>query len=344
MKKYVLGIAVFMCLLAGGCNDTLKEDSLMSEVGSLMLENEIVQLRGHINDAKGRINEIKADIVRLKKEAYIREAEKSPLFYSPWLDGVWQSIDVKYAGGPWTKSSEIADSLVGKMYDFSGLRKPEVVGGSVPVRDDEQCFFWIDYPYYLWELGIEGNYYTIVCLSEDEFPCCVIKSKNEMLIAELKTGIYTAVRVDHEERLENAYDPTVTFEENIGKRIELQGIDREYYYGLVGEGHWIIEEVIYAENYKEAEKHLGKIVEYELIDKFDLEFFDSPQSRIFYDMPAVEELGISGKYYLITWVENSDYPAAIVKSEQELFFIKGNSVLRASRIEDGSEWTILYAG
>lgn len=319
----------------------------MSEAGRLMLAKEIVQLGGHINDAKCRINEIKADIVRLKKEAYIREAEKSPLFYSPWLDGVWQSIDVKYAFGPCTESSETADRLVGKMYDFSTLRKSEVVGGSVPVREDEQWFFWIDYPYYLWELGLEGNYYTIVRLSEDEFPCCVIKSKDEMLIAEVKTGIYTAVRVDHEERRENAYDPTVTFEENIEKRIELQGIDRKSYYGyygLVGKGHWTIEEVVYAENYKEAEKHLGKIVEYNLIDKFDLGFFDSPQSRIFYDMPTVEELGISGQYYLITWVENSEYPVAIVKSEQELFFIKGNSVLRASRIEDGSEWTILYAG
>lgn len=349
MKKYILGIAVFICFLTGGCNIP-KEDKFMFEVGSSILERGIAQLGRHVDDSKDRINEIKADIVRLKKEAYIRKAEKSPIVYSPWLDGVWQSIDVKYASSPFSKGHEIADSLVGKTYDFSIPWKTEVIGGSVPIRDDKQLFFWIDYPYYLSELGIEGDYYTIVRFSEksslffDEHPCCIIKNKNEILITELCTGVYTAVRVDHEEVRENVYDPMVTFEENIKNRIELQGINHMYYYGMLGVGHWVIEEVIYAENFKEAEKHLGKIVEYSLIDKFDLEFFDSPQSKIFYDMPSVEELGISGEYYLITWVENNEYPAAIVKSEQELFFIKGNLVLRASRIEDGSEWTILYAG
>ncbi len=47
------------------------------------------------------------------------------------------------------------------------------------------------------------------------------------------------------------------------------------------------------------------------------------------DGTSVEELELDGAYYIIIWDEDHEYPAAIVKSEHEMYLIKGDSVFRA---------------
>ncbi len=51
-------------------------------------------------------------------------------------------------------------------------------------------------------------------------------------------------------------------------------------------------------------------------------------------MPTTGELGLEGAYYLLIWDEDSDYPAAIVASEHEMFLIQGNTMFRAVQEEE----------
>lgn len=105
-----------------------------------------------------------------------------------------------------------------------------------------------------------------------------------------------------------------------------------------------LQEVIYAEDIKAAEEHVGECVEYKNhIDSFDLEFIETGADRVFYGLPTVEEFGFDGAYYIIIWDEDYEYPAAIVKSEHEMYLIKGDSVFKAVQEVEYMDDTLLQA-
>lgn len=116
--------------------------------------------------------------------------------------------------------------------------------------------------------------------------------------------------------------------------MELQGIDYHSYYSDVWRGNWIIEEIVYTDDKEEAKKHLGEEVSYlRSVDSFDIEFLNSEQDRIFYGLPNAGELGLDGEFYIIAWDADHEYPAMIVKSEHEMYLIKGNTVYKAVQEE-----------
>ncbi|MBO5166867.1 MAG: hypothetical protein J6B90_09765 [Lachnospiraceae bacterium] len=278
------------------------------------------------------------------------KVEETPITYSPWLNGVWESVSVAgYCYYPLRQSEEVADVLVGKTYDFKVMNQGTVEGGVLPIRDAEtQYFFWSEFPYCLSELGLEENYYAILHFESSDgmnHPCIFVKNRNEMLLTEAQTGVFNICR--NEENIEQViytYDSTQSFEDNIRIRMRQQGITYESYYNGVWEGHWVIEEVIYGEDKEVAEGHIGEVVEYiEDIDSFDLQFIEGAEDRVFYGLPTVEELGLAGDYYVIIWDEDHEYPAAIVKSEHEMFLVRGNGVFRAVQEEEYLDDILLQA-
>ena len=274
--------------------------------------------------------------------------QAAPITYSPWLNGIWQSVSVSgYCYYPLRMSEEVADSLVGKTYDFIAMQQEVVEGGVLPIRDAQtQYFFWPEFPYVLEELGLEGNYYTIIHFGDYANRSYVfVRNRNVMLITEAQTGIFNIQRIEEaDEQVIRTYDSTQSFEENIETRMELQGITYESYYKGAWEGKWIIEEVIYASDMGAAEEHIGDCVEYiEEIDSFDLQFIETGEDRVFYGLPTVKELGVVGDYYVIIWDEDHEYPAAILKSEHEMFIIKEDIVFKAVQEETYLDDTLLQA-
>lgn len=269
------------------------------------------------------------------------KSTESPIVYTSFLQGKWQSTEVvAYCSSPLMSGTGIADNLIGKVYDFSMPREIKEDGGVVPIRNVEtQGFFFEEFPYYLVDLELSGNYYPIIHLPQDEYaqhPCLIVKNEEEMLVTENNTAIYRIEKVELSEELqENAYDESQTFEQNIAIRMELQGIEYHSYYRGVWCGNWVIKDLIYADDMIEAEEHIGKVVSYvDNVDSFDIEFISSKQDRIFYGMPTTGELGLNGEFYVIVWDEDHEYPAAIVKSEHEMFLIRDNMIFRAVQEEN----------
>lgn len=130
-----------------------------------------------------------------------QELEEPPIFYSSCMQGEWQSTEiVVYSSSPLANSTETADNLVGKVYDLASPREVKENGGVVPIRDVEtQAFFFLDFPYYLVDLQLLGNYYPIIHFAQEEYaqhPCLIVKSKEEMLVSENNTAIYRLQRID----------------------------------------------------------------------------------------------------------------------------------------------------
>lgn len=275
-------------------------------------------------------------------------SKEEPIYYPDWFSGEWESMEVLgYYYYHLRESEETADSLVGKIYDCPKTWQEMSIGGVIPIRDmNMQPFFFEGFPYSPCELGLSGNYYTIIQRDKNDYsgdPCFIVRNRDEMLVTESRTGIYTIKRKDSGSELQvNAYDFDLTFEDNIRSRMALQGIKYDSYYRGVWEGNWIIKEVIFSDHRKEAKKHIGEEVSYiTAIDSFDLQFIDSNQDRIFYGMPTTGELELTGPYYVLIWDEDHEYPAAIVKSEHEIFLIKGNSIYRAVQEETYLSDTLL---
>lgn len=263
--------------------------------------------------------------------------QEEKITYEAWLDGCWESTEVvAYCRNRVSLGKEAADSLIGTKYDFSTSWEGNVVGGAVPIRDvDTQQFFFVEFPYTLAELGVGGSYYLIVHIDKEgldgNHPCIIIKDRNEFLLTENCTGVYNIQRVESTgEMRQNMYEKELTFEENIRKRMEIQGIKYEPYYRDAWGGSWVIQEVVSTDDMREARKHIGEVVTYtEKVDYLDIQFITSEQDRIFYDMPTTGELGLEGDFYLLVLDSDHEYPAAILKSEHEIFFICGNTVYRA---------------
>lgn len=166
--------------------------------------------------------------------------------------------------------------------------------------------------------------------------CFVIKDIDNWLIWKKNCGIYQLRRTRNILEQVQTYDANMSFEDNIRRHMEEQGIRSHGYFNNVWGGNWTIEEVIYTEDIAEAQTHLGKTVFYHNseIDYFDIQFIVSGDDRIFYHMPTTGELGLEGAYYLLIWDEDHDYPAAIVASEHEMFLVQGNTLFRAVQEEE----------
>ncbi|MDE6433992.1 MAG: hypothetical protein K2L07_07150 [Lachnospiraceae bacterium] len=265
---------------------------------------------------------------------------EEPINYISWLEGEWQIKNVMtWGGAPVNEGWDIVKSYVGIRYDFTKPLGGELSGGVVPIRDIElQPFFHGEG--YLFELGLTGNYYTMFWIDTEEWEgtntCFVIKNKDEWLVWKNCDGVYRLQRMDSAKEQVHVYDAKVSFEENIRMRMQEQGIRSHGYFSNVWGGNWTIKEVIYTEDMSEAQTHLGETVFYHNsgVDYFDINFIASSEDRVFYRMPTTGELGLEGTYYLLIWDEDSDYPAAIVASEHEIFLIQGNTMFRAVQEEE----------
>lgn len=278
------------------------------------------------------------------------EQPEEQISYTSYFYGNWECVEVvAYCDHASMRPKEEVDSLVGKKYEFSEQSIKEMEGGKIPIRDvNSQFFYWPEYPYFLSEIGVGGEYYVIVENAENKYkdhPCFFPIGPNEMLVTEAWKGIYRLKRISTDEKqIENSYDAERTLEENIHNRLDTQGIKESIYFTQCEAGNWTIVEVVYAENKAEAKKHLGEIVEGAYYTKLDVEFIDTPEERIFYNMPTVEELGLSGAYYVLLYDEKEQYPAAIIKSEHEMFLIRGNTVYKAVQEETYLDDALLQAG
>lgn len=272
---------------------------------------------------------------------------EEPIYYSSWLNGRWQSVEVMVYGSAWNnicESPKEADGLVGTIYDFTGISGQNTTGGVVPIRNiEEQVFFRGTGR--LSNLELSGNYYTMFEIDPCIDTCFIIKNREEWLVWEGGSGehgvygVYRLQKIEDTAAQEHAYDENLSFEDNIRIRMEEQGIQRHPYYNNVWGGCWTIEEVVFAECRAEAEMHLGETVWYydryhDGVEYFDINFIESDEDRIFYHMPTTGELGLEGGYYLLIWDEDNEYPAAVVSSEHEIFLIKGNTVFRAVQEEE----------
>lgn len=278
--------------------------------------------------------------------------QEEAITYDAWLDGCWESKDLLvFCNSPVSLSMETAVSLIGKKYDFSMPREGEAVGGAVPIRDiNTQYFFFVEFPYTLAELGLEGSYYPIVHIDKEGFdggqPCLIIKDRNEYLLTENCAGVYIIQRTEPTDEVkQNVYERDLTFEENVRKRMEIQGIKYDYYYRGVWKGNWMIQEVVSTDDMQEAQKHIGETVSYiTAVDYWDIQFIDSAQDRIFYNMPMTGELGLEGSFYLLVLDSDHEYPVIIVKSEHEIFLVTGNTVYRATQEGTYLNETLLQGG
>lgn len=268
------------------------------------------------------------------------------IYYSSWLEGEWQTAEVMTYSILWRRiheSCEVVDSYIGEIYDLTGLLSEEVSGGVVPIRDREtQKFFHGEG--YLSDLELSGNYYAMFWIDTEEWDgttCFVIKDKKEWLVWKDCYGVYRLQRTGSDGEQMHVYDANLSFEDNIKKRMDEQGIRRHIYFNNVWEGYWTIEEVVCSEDEAEAQMHLGEMVNYNGAVYFDINFIESGEDRIFYHMPTTGELGLDGAYYLLIWDEDNEYPAAIVASEHEIFLIRGNTLFRAVQEEEYLEDCIL---
>lgn len=267
---------------------------------------------------------------------------EGPINYISWLEGEWQIEDVVTWGEtPVSVGWDIVQGYVGTKYDFLEPLSEEPSGGVVPIRDMEyQPFFHGEG--YLYELGVTGNYYAMFWIDAEEWggtnTCFVIKDKDDWLAWKGNYGIYQLRRTRNAMEQVHTYDANLSFEQNIKIRMEEQGIRSHWYYHNVWSGNWTIEEVVYTEDMAEAQTHIGEIASYhnyyDDVNYFDLNFIESGEDRVFYHMPTTDELGLYGVYYLLLWDEDNEYPAAIVKSEHEMFLIQGNTLFRAVQEEE----------
>lgn len=279
-----------------------------------------------------------------KASSHIEETpQEEPIYYSPLLNGEWQSVEVMVYSSLWHRiheSPETTDSLLGKIYDFTEILNQNPAGGSVPIRNiEEQIFFHGDG--YLSDLELEGNYYTMFGIDIGKNTCFIIKDEKELLVWERGYGVYRLQKIGDTVGQEQVYDEKLSFEDNIRIRMEEQGISCNSYYNNVWSGNWTIEEVIFAENESEAKSHLGETTFYQNIDYFDINFIESDEDKVFYHMPTTGDLGLEGEYYLMIWDEDNTYPAAIVVSEHQMFLLKENTVFRAVQEEEYLDETLL---
>ena len=68
----------------------------------------------------------------------------------------------------------------------------------------------------------------------------------------------------------HVYDIDKTFEANIEKRMQEQGIQCHTYYNNVWCGNWVIDKVVYAEKKDKVEKKRGETVFMNNADYFDI--------------------------------------------------------------------------
>lgn len=223
---------------------------------------------------------------------------EEPISYVSWLEGEWQIEKViAWGGTPVSAGWDMVQSYVGTNYDFSELSDEKPSGGVVPIRDMElQPFFHGEG--YLYELGVTGYYYAMFWIEKDEWDgtntCFVVKDKDDWLVWKGNCGIYQLRRTRKILEQMHAYDVNISFEENIRRRMEEQGIRSHGYFSNVWGGNWTIKEVIYTEDIAEAQTHLGETVFYHNsgVDYFDINFIESGEDRIFYHMPTTGELGL----------------------------------------------------
>lgn len=271
-----------------------------------------------------------------ESHSYVEE----PITYISWLAGEWQIKDVMaWGGSPINEGWDMVKSYIGLSYDFTEPLGEVPFGGAVPIREMElQPFFHGEG--YLKYLDLIGNYYTLFWIDIEEWEgsdtCFVIKNKEEWMVWKECVGIFQLQRIDDEKEQVHTYDANMSFEENIRRRMEEQGIRSDMYYNNVWAGNWTVEEVIYAEDIAEAQTHLGETFFFRDsgVDYFDIHFIGSSEDRIFYHMPTTGELGLQGAYYLLIWDEDHAYPAAIVASEHEMFLVQGNTLFRAVQEEE----------
>lgn len=271
-----------------------------------------------------------------ESHSYVEE----PITYISWLTGEWQIKDVMaWGGSPINEGWDMVKGYIGVSYNFTEPLGEVPSGGVVPIREMElQPFFHGEG--YLKYLDLTGNYYTLFGIDIEEWEgsdtCFVVKNKEEWMVWKECVGIFRLQRIDDVKEQVRTYDANMSFEENIRRRMEEQGIRCDMYYNNVWAGNWTVEEVIYAEDIAEAQTHLGETVFFRDsgVDYFDIHFIGSSDDRIFYHMPTTGELGLQGAYYLLIWDEDQDYPAAIVASEHEMFLVQGNTLFRAVQEEE----------
>lgn len=69
--------------------------------------------------------------------------KETPITYSPWLNGEWESVNVAgYCYYPLSLGEDVADGLVGRTYNFTAMQEEGVVGGVLPIRDTTTQYFF----------------------------------------------------------------------------------------------------------------------------------------------------------------------------------------------------------
>ena len=156
----------------------------------------------------------------------------------------------------------------------------------------------------------------------------------ELLAYKRQYGIYKMEELESDIAELHVYDIDKTFEANIEKRMQEQGIQCHTYYNNVWCGNWVIDKVVYAEKKDKVEKKLGETVFMDNADYFDINYIDFNDDKVFYNMPTVEELGLKQPYYVLVWSNNAKYHAAIPISEHEMYLIVDNNIFHAIQKEE----------
>ena len=258
--------------------------------------------------------------------------------YESLSSGKYKITDILVYSSLWERiheNSQVAEEIVGDICYFTGEKDENIIGGVIPIRDEEKQKFYYGTGY-LVDLEVKGNYYPIFSFETGagvSDTCFIINSYGDLLAYKRQYGIYK-IELENDIAKLHVYDIDKTFEANIEKRMQEQGIQCNTYYNNVWCGNWVIDEVVYAEKKDEAEKKLGETVFMNNADYFDINFIDSNDDKVFYHMPTVEELGLEQPYYVLVWSSNSEYHAAIPISEHEMYLIADNNIFHAIQQEE----------
>lgn len=261
------------------------------------------------------------------------------IYYKSLSFGKYKISDILVYSSLWERiheNAQVADEIVGDICYFTGDKDENIIGGVIPIRDEEKQKFYYGTGY-LADLEVKGNYYPIFSFEtgdEVSDTCFIINSYGELLAYKRQYGIYKMEELESDIAELHVYDIDKTFEANIEKRMQEQGIQCHTYYNNVWCGNWVIDKVVYAEKKDKVEKKLGETVFMDNADYFDINYIDFNDDKVFYNMPTVEELGLKQPYYVLIWSNNAKYHAAIPISEHEMYLIVDNNIFHAIQKEE----------